>query len=548
MDDATRTTHVPLRRRAGRGPASGRLRAVRLGGHGGRGRSAARPRSGAGAEVRPEHAAAARRRADPAGGELRDAEPVSGRDSIASSARRRRRTSPATLGRESAGSRSSSAPAPTISSCSARAPSWRRAARRRSSPPTYALYRIATLLAARMPSPATEADGASLIWRCNPDNPTGRRDAGGRARRARAAPSRGRGRRRRGLRRVRRRDRRPVARRVPQPDRAAHDVEGVRLRRAPGRVRGRSACDGRRAGGAARAGADLRARRPHRRCRASRPALRPRRRDRRARARPRRSRCGRASTRRRSAGNFVWIRSEDDLGARLEQQGIIVRRFPEGIRVTLRRPTENDLFLRALGAEPGPLPGREATLIRTSTETALRITLVARRQRPVARRDRDRVSRPPVDAARLPRGVRSRLRRRRRPRGRRAPHGRRRSRRVRQRRRSRRSERARGSRATARPSCRWTRPARWRRSTSSGGPHAEISLAFTGERVGGLALSLLPHALERFTMEAGCTVHVESTGADDHHVAEAAFKALGQALRQAVAAGDGGIRSTKGIA
>ena len=78
--------------------------------------------------------------------------------------------------------------------------------------------------------------------------------------------------------------------------------------------------------------------------------------------------------------------------------------------------------------------------------------------------------------------------------------------------------------------------------------HAEISLAFTGERVGGLALSLLPHALERFTMEAGCTVHVEATGADDHHVAEAAFKALGQALRQAVAAGDGGIRSTKGIA
>jgi imidazoleglycerol phosphate dehydratase HisB len=49
-------------------------------------------------------------------------------------------------------------------------------------------------------------------------------------------------------------------------------------------------------------------------------------------------------------------------------------------------------------------------------------------------------------------------------------------------------------------------------------------------------------------MEAGCTVHVEATGVDDHHVAEAAFKALGQALRQAVAAGDGGIRSTKGIA
>ncbi len=68
-------------------------------------------------------------------------------------------------------------------------------------------------------------------------------------------------------------------------------------------------------------------------------------------------------------------------------------------------------------------------------------------------------------------------------------------------------------------------------------PHAEIALAFTGERVGGLALSLLPHALERLTMEAGCTVHVEASGVDDHHVAEAAFKALGQAFRQAVAPG-----------
>jgi imidazoleglycerol-phosphate dehydratase len=79
-------------------------------------------------------------------------------------------------------------------------------------------------------------------------------------------------------------------------------------------------------------------------------------------------------------------------------------------------------------------------------------------------------------------------------------------------------------------------------------PHAEISLSFTGDRVGGLALTLLPHALERFAMEAACTVHVESAGVDDHHVAEAAFKALGQALRAAVTSGDAGIRSTKGAA
>jgi imidazoleglycerol phosphate dehydratase HisB len=49
-------------------------------------------------------------------------------------------------------------------------------------------------------------------------------------------------------------------------------------------------------------------------------------------------------------------------------------------------------------------------------------------------------------------------------------------------------------------------------------------------------------------MEAGCTVHVEASGSDDHHVAEAAFKALGRALREAVAPGGEGIRSTKGEA
>ena len=76
-----------------------------------------------------------------------------------------------------------------------------------------------------------------------------------------------------------------------------------------------------------------------------------------------------------------------------------------------------------------------------------------------------------------------------------------------------------------------------------------MALAFTGERVGGLALSLLPHALERFAMQGRFTIHVEASGADDHHVAEAAFKALGRALADACAsAGKQVITSTKGEA
>jgi imidazoleglycerol-phosphate dehydratase/histidinol-phosphatase len=77
-------------------------------------------------------------------------------------------------------------------------------------------------------------------------------------------------------------------------------------------------------------------------------------------------------------------------------------------------------------------------------------------------------------------------------------------------------------------------------------PHAEIALAFGGERVGGLAVTLLSHALERFAMQAGVTLHVEAAGEDDHHVAEAAFKALGRALREACARNGASTPSTKG--
>ncbi|MBA2332502.1 MAG: imidazoleglycerol-phosphate dehydratase [Actinobacteria bacterium] len=79
-------------------------------------------------------------------------------------------------------------------------------------------------------------------------------------------------------------------------------------------------------------------------------------------------------------------------------------------------------------------------------------------------------------------------------------------------------------------------------------PHAEIALEFQGERVGGLAVTLLAHALERFATQGGFTLHLAVAGGDDHHVAEAAFKALGQSLRRAVAVDGEGIRSTKGLA
>lgn len=81
-----------------------------------------------------------------------------------------------------------------------------------------------------------------------------------------------------------------------------------------------------------------------------------------------------------------------------------------------------------------------------------------------------------------------------------------------------------------------------------GRPYAVIDLPFRGERVGGLPLQLIEHALESFARTSGTTLHVRGTGRNDHHLAEAAFKALARALRAACEPDPrrSGIPSTKG--
>ena len=83
-----------------------------------------------------------------------------------------------------------------------------------------------------------------------------------------------------------------------------------------------------------------------------------------------------------------------------------------------------------------------------------------------------------------------------------------------------------------------------------GRPYAVVDLPFRGERAGGLPLQLVDHALESFARTGGVTLHVRGTGRNDHHLAEAAFKALGRALRAACERDprrDGAVASTKGV-
>jgi imidazoleglycerol-phosphate dehydratase len=82
-----------------------------------------------------------------------------------------------------------------------------------------------------------------------------------------------------------------------------------------------------------------------------------------------------------------------------------------------------------------------------------------------------------------------------------------------------------------------------------GGRHySVIDLPFRGERVGELSTQLVEHAIEAFARTAGATVHVRGSGRNDHHLAEAAFKALARAIRAACDRDPRriGVASTKG--
>ena len=74
------------------------------------------------------------------------------------------------------------------------------------------------------------------------------------------------------------------------------------------------------------------------------------------------------------------------------------------------------------------------------------------------------------------------------------------------------------------------------------------TVGFRYKQVEGLSTELIPHFLESFAREAGITLHLRLLeGRNEHHKAEAAFKALGLALSMAVERVGGGIPSTKGV-
>ena len=82
----------------------------------------------------------------------------------------------------------------------------------------------------------------------------------------------------------------------------------------------------------------------------------------------------------------------------------------------------------------------------------------------------------------------------------------------------------------------------------SGRPFAAVDLGLRRERLGALSTENVPHFLASLATAARLTLHVDLLrGENDHHRAEAAFKALALALGEAVArSGFDDVPSTKG--
>lgn len=83
----------------------------------------------------------------------------------------------------------------------------------------------------------------------------------------------------------------------------------------------------------------------------------------------------------------------------------------------------------------------------------------------------------------------------------------------------------------------------------SGRPYSVIEAAWHTPTIGQMPTSLVPHFLETLAVHGRMNLHARvHYGRDDHHQAEALFKALGRSLRQAVAIDERrqGVPSTKG--
>ena len=82
----------------------------------------------------------------------------------------------------------------------------------------------------------------------------------------------------------------------------------------------------------------------------------------------------------------------------------------------------------------------------------------------------------------------------------------------------------------------------------SGRPFSRFEGDFAASHIGAYPTEMTAHVFRSLADTLGAAIHVKVSGENDHHKTEACFKALGRALRQAIAReGGDALPSTKGV-
>ena len=81
----------------------------------------------------------------------------------------------------------------------------------------------------------------------------------------------------------------------------------------------------------------------------------------------------------------------------------------------------------------------------------------------------------------------------------------------------------------------------------SGRSYCNMSLDFKNEKIGDMTSDIIIHFFESFASSAKLNIYGTAEGANDHHKAEAVFKAFAKSLKEAIKIEHDQIPSTKGV-